>query len=124
MNIRRVEWTDEAAQALACTLHSDETYNAHEHAKRGIESGVMELWRVDASWLVTERRNDVLIVWALVGSNALGILAQLRTSCEAQSIRQIQFATLHKGLPRLLKKFNPRPIAPHIFAIEVAQCHS
>jgi hypothetical protein len=123
VQIIKMTWSDEAAKALASTFHSDDAFDAAAHIRDGVISGRLELWRIDQeSWAVTQAWEGKLLAWCYVGRNVIGFVETFLRIAKDNGLTDLSFATRRKGLPRMLKRFNPRAIGNggELFSIEAA----
>jgi hypothetical protein len=102
--IVKIEWCDEARQALRDTFYTD-----GEEIAEGVRSGRMELFRVNGdSFAVTEIMRGMLFIWCYAGRGSNQFVDRMRLVARRNGLQQVSFFSRHKGAARLWKRFNPR----------------
>jgi len=118
MFFAKSEWSDEARENLQRALDVDIEL-VGEQVKRGIAS----LWLIDgASWMVTRREFDTLVVVAYEGSKLRETTAHVIRVAQQNGCREIRFHTNRPALIRMLSEYDPEPIE-YVMRIKVSREH-
>lgn len=90
-----------------------------ENIKADIIAGHAQLFLCpDDTYMVLRiDRNDLVFV-ALVGSGAVPLVDLAIQIARAHGLKSVRFHTAHKGVPRLLKQFNPYEVN-RVYRIDV-----
>jgi hypothetical protein len=100
-------WSAEAEYGLRDTLR-----DCGDLLEQQIESGIAELWEIGGhSWMITRAeywpdRKPELVICCYQGRDLATIGEQIVDSAKANGFGSIRYHTPHKGLNRLLKKFD------------------
>lgn len=103
--MKRVEWSQDAADMLRVTL---EGYSA-EALREHVASGRLELWAFDSAYAVTEPLDGVLYVWAYAGDNLRAASHEIYANAKERGCRYIMFRSRYTALARILKHLRPIP---------------
>lgn len=124
--MQRIEWSDEAFAGLCDTFRSTPDFDAVATVREGVRSGLMELWRVGGhsyavtqSWRNPSTGNGEMLLWCYQGRGLNEFVDYMMRVAKANKFSILKFATLHRGIPRMLRRYNPRNTEQDIFEIEV-----
>ena len=116
MNIKKLEWCDQAARALFPVLGNDAAAIEQE-----VSAGVSELFCVEKnSYLVTRVEGDCLIVPCFIGSHVRQVASAIYDAAKRAGCRSVQFHTARPGLARMLHEFGAVCVGQYyIYNVEV-----
>lgn len=121
-----VAWSDDAARGLSRALISSDSFDAIADARARVEAGSMQLWCVNGhSFALTESMIEdgrrITIVWCYEGREYHRFTEHFKRVAKANQIDVIRFETGQRAILRMLRRYNPHPVANGFYDIEVSK---